>query len=111
MTTTAEPASKRAGNDEPEDAHTIDTALDLKTLRLTHAPGNDCTCAGIHPVSLVIDLADHDLHRSGECDDLAYAGDTADALQALHEKAHPDGTVFVEYCREPACVTLREALA
>lgn len=111
MTTTAEPASKRAGNDEPEDAYKVDTTLDLKALRLTHAPGNDCTCAGVHPVALVIDLADHDLHRDGECDDPAYTGDIDDALQALHEKAHPDGTVFVGRCREPECVTLREVLA
>jgi hypothetical protein len=25
------------------------------------------------------------------------------ALQELHEQAHPDGTLYIEYCREPAC--------
>lgn len=33
------------------------------------------------------------------------------AVQALHEAAHPGGTVSAEFCREPACAELYEHVA
>jgi hypothetical protein len=77
--------------------------LDLHDLGLQHGRGAGCQCRGLaHRVTIFIDPAQHDLHRDDDC-----PADTplaAELLQALHEQAHPEGTVFAENCRERGCI-------
>jgi hypothetical protein len=84
------------------DQWTADVMIDLKEAGLRHAPGETDGCGGMHYVE--IDLEGAGLHHDEDCPRGDPDGDHAMALQRLHEIAHPQGTLYVEYCREPECL-------
>jgi hypothetical protein len=90
----------------------VEVFLSLKELGLVHAPGTVCpqeTCQkeGLHFARILVDLEDNDLHADdGGCvhpDDIEPDERELEALQEAHERMHPQGTVFVENCWDPAC--------
>ena len=83
-----------------EDRYEIDLTVDLAAQKLAHADGSACTCKGGHALTVAINLEEHMLHRDDEC---VVPELTAEAIQRLHEEAHPKGTLFAEYCPERAC--------
>jgi hypothetical protein len=90
----------------------VEVGLNLKELGLVHDPEVGCTqksCKehGVHYATVVIDLGLNDLHADdGDCvhpDDVEPDERQLEALQEAHERMHPKGTVYVEYCPEPTC--------
>jgi hypothetical protein len=74
--------------------------IDLKEAGLTHSPGKGDGCGGNHVVpaeAVTIDLAEAGLVAAEDLPDIGAA------LQALHEQAHPDGTLSWLQCRERGC--------
>lgn len=85
----------------------LDLVVDLGKLGLAHAPDSECKCGGkAHEMTVTVSLEDHELHMSGECEPPLPA---EEALQALHEQAHPDGAAYFENCQELACRAVRES--
>lgn len=84
----------------PNGDYEVDLIINLKDQGLAHAEGSDCGCDGEHDLTVAVDLEAHELHPDYECEVPAL---TAEAVQRLHELAHPEGTAYAENCREPAC--------
>jgi hypothetical protein len=78
----------------------VDLIINLKDQGLVHADGSDCGCSGDHDLTVAVDLEAHELHADYQCEVPAL---TAQAVQRLHELAHPEGAVYAENCREPEC--------
>lgn len=87
------------------DGYEMQLTIDLAEHKLAHADGSTCRCKGKHDLTVPVNPEEHGLHPNDECvmPDL-----TAEAVQRLHEEAHPKGTVFAEYCDQPSC---REAMS
>lgn len=87
------------------DLYECPVVLDLKEAGLTHARGKADKCGGQHQVAapaVTIDLAGAGLVPR---EDLGALGE---ALQALHEQAHPQGTLYWASCRERGCALAAE---
>lgn len=85
----------------------VDLTINLKDQGLVHAEGSKCKCHGEHDLTVAVDLEAHELHADYQCEVPVL---TAEAVQRLHEEAHPKGTAYAENCYEPACqAALREA--
>jgi hypothetical protein len=86
------------------DLQDVDVTLDLRKLGLRHGTPTrahpKCGCGGEHPAHVEIDLDEEDLVRASE---VPVIMGIEDALQRLHELAHPDGTLLIASCREPEC--------
>lgn len=85
----------------------VDLIINLKDQGLAHADGSGCGCNGEHDLTVAVDLEAHELHPDYECEVPAL---TAEAVQRLHEQAHPKGTAYAENCREPACQDALQAV-
>lgn len=75
----------------------VEAELNLKELGLTHAKGKNDKCDGLHTGEVEID-------EPFDMDGLE------EALQRLHEIAHPEGTLLFRNCREPGCWDAVEAI-
>jgi hypothetical protein len=83
----------------------IEVTLDLAELGLRHSKAG-CRCGGKHEVSIGIQPVRHGFLPLDEVP--GYAGFTDEVIQALHEQAHPDGTIYAESCRERGCLQAAE---
>lgn len=87
------------------DGYEVEIDIDLAELKLAHADDSDCTCKGTHRLTVSLDLENNELHADYECKAPML---TAEAVQRLHEQAHPKGTLYAENCFEASC---REAVS
>jgi hypothetical protein len=77
--------------------------VDLKAASLTHATGRSDKCENKHDVPMTAVIAFDD---SGLID----PDSVSPVLQALHEQAHPEGTLTWQYCLERGCAEANELL-
>jgi hypothetical protein len=87
---------------EQQDTFEADVIVDLREQGLRHAPGHKCCDNRRHQMSVPVTESDIDLIVDRFGPDLPFF-DEDEVLQALHEQAHPDGTMFWKNCRERGC--------
>lgn len=75
--------------------------VSLSDRKLKHSDESDCKCDGKqHEMTIYVDLADYELHSDHDC----FIPDfSINALQKLHEQAHPQGSMYVGNCAERSC--------
>lgn len=89
---------------------TVGVIIDLHQAELRHRKRHKgdpkCPCGGEHPVEVEVDMERADLVPVPEIPVFLGIGE---ALQRLHELAHPEGTLYVQNCREPECREIQDS--
>lgn len=76
--------------------------VNLRDAGLRHAPGKGGCCDGSDH-GLGVDIEEPDIERIIDRYADPYTDIDDDVLQALHEQAHPDGSLYWQNCRERGC--------